>query len=118
MSRRTDRIADLLRAELSTLLLVRVRDPRVKMTTVSAVQVSPDLRHARVRLSILGDDEVQRAAALTAVRHARGFLRSELARRLTSLKVVPELLFELDRGAEQSQRIHDLLESIKDEQPT
>jgi ribosome-binding factor A len=115
VSRRTLRVADLLRRELSELLIHRVRDPRVRLATVSHVEVSPDLRRAEVRVSVLGDEE-QRNEAVAGLVHARGFLRSELAHRLKSLKVTPELVFELDRGAEHSQRISDLLEDLHDDE--
>lgn len=110
MSRRTQRVGDLLQAEIAQLLLRSMQDPRVRMASVSAVDVSPDLRRAVVRISVL--DESQRDASLAALRHASGFLRHELASRLRHLRVVPELIFELDRGAEHSQRISDLLESL------
>jgi ribosome-binding factor A len=110
MSRRTDRMADLLRAELADLLLKSVHDPRIKLVTVTGVDVSPDLRRAAVRISALGNEE-EREATVAALRHAKGFLRSELAIRLRT-RVTPELVFELDRGAEHSQKISDLLESL------
>ena len=110
MSRRTDRVGDLIRAELSDLLLREVRDPRVRLASVTGVETSPDLKRAVVRISVLGEEE-QRLAAIDALRHARGFLRTELARRLRT-RVTPELVFELDRGAEHSQKISDLLESL------
>ncbi len=110
MSRRTDRVADLLRAELSDLLLREVHDPRVKLASVTAVEVTPDLRRAVVKISALGDDE-QRQGTIEGLRHAKGFLRTELAHRLR-LRTTPELIFELDRGAEHSQRIADILESL------
>jgi ribosome-binding factor A len=110
VSRRTDRVSDLLRAELSQLLLREVHDPRVKLAAVSGIDVTPDLRRAVVKISVLGD-EAQREAAIEGLRHARGFLRTELAHRLR-LRVTPELVFELDRGAEHSQQISDLLESL------
>ena len=65
-----------------------------------------------IRVSALGDD-ARRSDALEALRHARGFLRTELAHRLRT-RVTPELVFELDRGAEHSQKISDLLESLHD----
>jgi ribosome-binding factor A len=111
VSRRTDRVADLLRTELSELLLRAVHDPRIRLASITGVDVAPDLRHAVVKVSVLGGDE-EREATVAALRHARGFLRSELAHRLRSLRVTPELVFELDRGAEHSQRIADLLESL------
>jgi ribosome-binding factor A len=110
MSRRTDRMADLLRAEISDLLLRSVHDPRIKLVSVTEIDVSPDLRRAVVRVSLLGAEE-ERQATLTALRHAKGFLRTELSHRLRT-RVTPELVFELDRGAEHSQKISDLLESL------
>jgi ribosome-binding factor A len=110
MSRRTDRVSDLLRAELSELLLREVHDPRVKLASVTEVDVSPDLRRAVVKISALGDDK-QRQETIEGLRHARGFLRTELARRLR-LRATPELIFELDRGAEHSQQISELLENL------
>jgi ribosome-binding factor A len=112
MKRRTDRMGDLVRAELSDLLLREVQDPRIKLVSVTSVEVTPDMRRAVVRVSALGD-EAQRLGALEALRHARGFLRTELSHRLTT-RVTPELVFELDRGAEHSQKISDLLESLHD----
>ncbi len=113
MSQRTDRIGDLLRSELASLVQRDMHDPRVRLVTITRVEVSPDLRHARVAVSALGE-EAQRTAAVEALVHARGYLRRELAHRL-SLRVTPELEFHLDRGAEQSQRISDLLESLAPE---
>jgi ribosome-binding factor A len=110
MSRRSDRVSDLIRAELSDLLLREVKDPRVKLASITAVDVTSDLRRAVVKVSVLGEEE-QRLETVEALRHARGFLRTELAHRLR-LRVTPELQFELDRGAEHSQRISDILESL------
>jgi ribosome-binding factor A len=110
VSRRTDRVSDLLRAELSDLLLREIHDPRVKLASVTAVEVTPDLRRAVVRISVLGDD-AQRQEAIDGLRHAKGFLRTELAHRLRT-RATPELVFELDRGAEHSQRISDILEGL------
>jgi ribosome-binding factor A len=113
MSRRTDRVADLLRAELAELVQRAVHDPRIRQASMVGfvdLDVSPDLRRARVRVSALGTEE-ERQGVVAALDHARGFLRSELARRLR-LRVTPELHFELDRGAEHSQTIADLLESL------
>ena len=110
MSRRTDRVSDLLRAELSDLLLREVHDPRVKLASITEVDVTTDLRRAIVKVSVLGDDK-QREETIEGLRHARGFLRTELSHRLRT-RATPELVFELDRGAEHSQKISDLLESL------
>jgi ribosome-binding factor A len=114
MSRRTERVEDLLRREIADLILRHVQDPRVSLASVVAVEVSPDLRHAVVRVSVLGD-EAHREEAIAALQHARGYIRSQLAPRLR-LRVVPDLVFKLDRGAEHSQRITDLLESLNDDE--
>lgn len=110
MSQRTDRLDDLLRGEIAAIILREVRDPRVRLTTVSGVTVSRDLSHAEVRVSVLGED-AQRAESLEALVHARGFIRSLLARRVR-LRTVPELRFTLDRGAEHSQNISRILEAL------
>ena len=113
MSRRIERVCDLLRAELSQLLIERVSDPRVRLTTVSNVDVSSDLRHAKVRVSVLGS-ESERHDSVEALRNASGFLRSQLASRVR-LRFTPELVFELDRGAEHAERITKLLEDSNDD---
>ena len=110
MTRRTERMSDLVRAELSDLILREIKDPRIRLVSLTGVEVTSDLRRAVVRVSALGD-ETQRAEAVEALKHARGFLRTELARRLRT-RATPELVFELDRGAEHSQKISDLLESL------
>ena len=112
MTRRSQRVGELLQAEISQLLVRRVQDPRIRMTSVAAVDVSPDLRRAVVRISVL--DESRREESLTALRSATGFLRHQLARRLRHMRATPELIFEIDRGAEHSQQISDLLERLDD----
>ena len=110
MSQRQQRVAELLRAELSELLLFRLKDPRIQLATIAGIEVSGDLRHARVRISVLGEEE-QRQGAIEALRHAAGFIRSQLGKRLR-LRATPELTFVLDRGAEHSQKMTEILESL------
>lgn len=118
MSRRTQRIEDLIRQELSTLILRDLRDPRVALTSVSKVDVSPDLRNATVWVSSLTEDE-QKEDVLIALAHARGYLRKQLASRLRHMRAIPELTFRLDRSAEHSQHVTDLLDELNDdEQPS
>jgi ribosome-binding factor A len=112
MKHRSNRIGDLVRAELNDLLLRHVHDPRIRLVNVTSVEVTQDLGKAAVKVSVLGSEE-ERQGALDGLRHAKGFLRSELAHRLRT-RTTPELVFELDRGAEHSQRISDLLESLHD----
>lgn len=110
MTRRTQRVGDLLRAEISEIISRRIQDPRIRLTTVTQVDLSPDLKHARIHVSVVGDPDSAHSS-LAALRHAAGFIRSQLARGLSRMKTIPDLRFELDRGAEYSQRISDLLES-------
>lgn len=112
MSQRQERVAELLRGKLSELILFRVKDPRVKLASIAGVEVSGDLSHARVRVSVLGAEE-ERQAAVEALQHAAGFLRSQVGKGLR-LRVTPELTFVLDRGAEHSQRMTEILESLHD----
>lgn len=117
MTRRADRVGDLVRAELSDLLARDVADPRARGAVVSSVDLSPDLKHAVILVSVLGSDS-EREEAVEALQGASGYLRTRLAQRLR-LRNVPDLKFRLDRGAEHSQRISDLLERlhVDDESP-
>jgi ribosome-binding factor A len=110
MTRRTERVGDQLMRELNDLLLREVRDPRVRLATVSHVDVSGDLQHARAAVSLIGTEE-ERAACLDALRGASGFLRSKLGARLR-LRVTPELVFVIDRGPEHSMKISQILDEL------
>jgi ribosome-binding factor A len=110
MTRRTERVGDQLLRELNDLLLREVRDPRARLATVSSIDVSADLHHARARISLLGSED-ERAACLDALRGASGFLRSKLGQRLR-LRTTPELTFEIDRGPEHSLKIAEILEGL------
>ena len=110
MSRRTERVSDQLIRELNDLLLREVRDPRARLATVSRIEVSADLHHARAFVSLLGSED-ERAACLAALRGASGFLRSKLGARLR-LRTTPELAFEIDRGPEHSMKIAEILEGL------
>lgn len=113
MKGRGARVEDLLRAELARIIQRDIRDPRVGLATVSYFRVSPDLAHAEVGISILGTPE-QREASIETLERAHGFIRSQLARRVR-LRKVPEMVFKLDRGAEHSQEISDILETLHDD---
>jgi ribosome-binding factor A len=93
--------------ELSDLLRTRVKDPRVGFASITRVEVSGDLRHARVFVSVLGSENEQEDT-IRALKHATGFLRHELASRLT-LRFMPELVFKLDTSIQEGARILDLI---------
>ncbi len=105
--RRTDRLNEQLRQEISLLIRTEVRDPRVGLATITEVETSPELDHAKVYMTMLGDEE-EKAAALAGLQSAAAFMRGQLGRRL-HLRRVPELHFEIDRKLENAQRIESLL---------
>jgi ribosome-binding factor A len=115
MTRRTERINDLLEEEISELLRREVKDPRLGdlMITVTEVDVSADLRHAKVFVSVMGSEEEQ-AEALRALEGASAFLRRELHKRL-ELRRTPELAFHRDDSLERAAHITDLLRQISEE---
>ena len=108
--KRAERVSDSLREELSLLLLHELRDPRVQAFTVTRVDLSEDLRHARVCVAGPGGT-AEGEAALAGLRHAAGFLRGVLGRRL-HLRHIPELTFVLDTSVEYSLRIAAILRSL------
>ena len=112
-SRRPEQMAETLRQVITEALAREVRDPRVGFVTVTGVLVSGDLSHARVMVSVVGDDG-EKTRALEGLQSAAGFLRSRAARALTT-RSVPELHFELDRGLEHAARINELLNTIRRE---
>ncbi len=105
-SHRAERLADELRMQLGQ-VIGRMDDPRIGFATVTEVRLSPDLRHARVQVSVLGAEEAQQQS-LKCLQAASAFLRHQVARQLT-LRFTPELSFELDRGAEYIERVEELL---------
>ena len=115
-SRRPEQMAETLRQVITESLSREVRDPRVGFVTVTAVLVSNDLSHARVMVSVPGE-EAEKTRALEGLQSAAGFLRSRAARALTT-RTVPELHSELDRGLEHAVRINELLNSIRREDET
>ncbi len=114
-SRRPEQMAETLRQVITDGLAREVRDPRVGFVTITGVLVTNDLSHARVMVSVPGE-ETEKARALEGLQSAAGFLRSRAARALTT-RTVPELHFELDRGLEHAARINELLNTIRQEDP-
>ena len=107
-SGRMRRVDEAVRAVLSDAIAKDLQDPRVGFVTVTSVKTSPDLRHARVYVSILGDEDT-RAAGLAGLRSATGFLQSRVASELT-LKHTPALAFEYDDSIDRGMRISRLLD--------
>jgi ribosome-binding factor A len=105
--RRTDRINEQLKQEISLLIRDQVRDPRVGLATITAVQTSPELDHAKVYITALGD-EAEREEILVGLRSAAPFIRHALGKTL-QMRRIPELHFEIDRVLAEAMRIEQLL---------
>jgi len=110
---RMRRVDEAVRAVLSEAISKHLKDPRVGFVTVTAVKTSPDLRHARVYVSVLGD-EPARAASMDGLRSAHGYLQSRLGSELT-LKRTPTLAFEYDETVDRAARINELLSEPADD---
>jgi ribosome-binding factor A len=115
-SSRMRRVDEAMRAVLSDAIATDIKDPRVGFVTVTGVKTSPDLRHARVYVSVLGDDAA-RTASMDGLRSAHGFLQRRLATELT-LKHTPSLTFEYDGSVDRGMRITRLLAESATEQET
>jgi len=109
--KRLDRVNQLIREEISTLLQRELKDPRLGFVTVTEVVTSGDLRSAKVFVSVLGD-EAKWAGSLQALLSARGFIRNWLRQHL-DLRVTPELDFRPDRSMEHAARIQELLKQLR-----
>jgi ribosome-binding factor A len=101
----------MIREDVSILLQREVRDPALGFVTVTDVEVTTDLSHAKVFVSVMGTPE-ERQRSLDALNRARGFLRTELGKR-AHLRAVPDLVFLYDEAAEKGSRIFELLEEMK-----
>ena len=108
MSTRTERLSDLIRDEVSRLLLREIKDPRIGFVTITGASVSPDLRHARVFVSVLGSP-AEREDTLAGLRSAHGFLQRRVAGELR-LKHTPTLTFEHDDTLDRAMRISELID--------
>ncbi len=111
MSQRTERVDELLRQEIGAIIAKEVADPRVGFATITSVETTPDLRHAKVWVSVIGQP-AERDAAVAALRHAMPFIRHELGTRLR-IRRIPDLHVQLDDTAERGTRILRLLADIE-----
>ena len=107
---RPQKLGDQIQREVSELLARELRDPRVGMLTITAVDVSPDLSHAKVFFTLLEKDKLEET--LAGLKRASGYLRSQLARRL-SVYTIPELRFVYDESVERGDRLARLIDSTK-----
>ena len=113
---RSDRVAAAIREEVANFLAEGVKDPRITaLVTVTGVEMTRDLRHAKIFVSVMGEDS-QRASTIEGLASVQGFLRSRLARAL-SLRVAPEVQFVMDESVARAARIETLLNQIRSTTP-
>jgi ribosome-binding factor A len=111
VTQRTNRIDELLRQEIGGIITREVADPRIGFATITKVETTPDLRHAKVWVSVIGQQK-ERAATISALGRAMPFVRRELGRALR-LKRIPDLHVELDDTAERGTRVLHLLDELE-----
>jgi ribosome-binding factor A len=109
-SRRLLKAGEAIRSVVSTAILTELRDPRVQNVTVIAVEVMPDMREAKVYVSIMGS-EVQQKTALRGLQNSAGFLQQRIAERIDT-RYTPRLTFVLDDGVKKSMTVTEILEQI------
>ncbi len=113
MTRRQERVNDLLREVVAEIVANELKDPRldVPLLSITEARVSPDLRHARILVSIMGTPE-QQEGAITALKHSAHFVRKLLRPRLT-MKAIPTLSFHPDDRIAEDRRINDLIDALE-----
>jgi ribosome-binding factor A len=108
--RRTDRLGEEIREEVAKIIGRDLKDPRIGFVTVTRVDLTHDLRNARIFVGVLGDP-AEREKTLVGLRKAAGFVRREIGRRIR-MRVTPEIAFELDTGLDATDRVAQLLQEV------
>ena len=118
MSRRVLKVAESIREVVAMAILTDLRDPRIENVTVTFVEVSRDLRHAKIHVSIMMDDEAAQKRCVNALQNAAGYLQQKVSNRL-DLRYTPKLTFILDQGIKNAFAVTKILEEVlpKDEPP-
>ncbi len=109
---RANRVAEEIKKEVSDILNQKIKDPRIGFVTVTDVEVTADLQHAKIYISVLGDDE-QKEDTLVGLAKANGFIRSEIGKRIR-LRKTPEISFHFDEAHEYGSRIEAILRDLND----
>ena len=112
---RPERVQEALRQEISKVALEEIKDPRVGFLTITKVELTKDLRYAKVYFSVLGGAK-EKALALKGLNSAKGYIKGIVADRI-KLRLVPELSFRIDESIEHTKEIYDLFEKIKKKEP-
>lgn len=114
-SRRQEQVAEFLRDEVSEIITREMKDPRLGFVSITRVELSPDLRYAKVFISVFGPEE-EREATLRALSGAAGFVRYQLKPRMR-IRHIPEISFQLDRSMEHAEEVARTLNKIRRQFP-
>lgn len=113
MSHRTSRMAEAIKQEVAAIMQHELKDPRIGFASITMVEVSGDKRHAKIFVSVLGDD-VKTKESIKALRNAQGYIRTELSKRL-KVRYTPEIVFELDTSISHGAKIMEVLRQVESE---
>jgi len=113
MGVRPERVANAFRKEISNIIHEELKDPRVGFTTVTKVEITPDLRNAKVYYSVLGNEKQKKATGI-ALDRAKGFIKKLVGDRI-KLRFMPDLVFKMDKSLEQQDKMDRLFDKIKKE---
>ena len=113
MGVRPDRVANAIRREISLIIQDDMKDPRMGFTTITNVEITPDLRSAKVHYSVLGKEKSKKGTEI-ALRNAKGFIRGLIGNRL-KLRLAPEIVFIRDKSSEYQEKIEEILKKIQKE---
>src|SRR3989337_3291296 len=108
--KRVERSGDQIRSEISDMIVRRLNDPRIGFVTITAVEVSEDLRHAKVFVSVYGDEKAK-IQTMEGLKSASGFIRGEIGHRVR-IKFTPEITFIMDTSMEKAEHIISILEGL------
>lgn len=110
---RPQRVANAIRREVSNIIHEELKDPRIGFTTITKVEITPDLREARVYYSVYGDEKARKSTEI-ALRSAKGYIRGLVGYRL-KLRFTPNIIFRIDKSFEYRERIDEILDRIRKE---
>lgn len=110
---RSNRVAEQMKKEVGEIINQKLKDPRIGFVTVTDIDLTNDLQHATIYISVLGD-ETEKEASLIGLSKASGFIRSEIGKRIR-LRKVPEIVFKFDEAHEHGNRIESILRNLNEE---
>ena len=114
-SARPERVQEALRQEISRIVQNEIKDPRLGFLTITGVELTRDLRYARVYFSVLGEEK-DKKLALKGLNSAKGYIKGLLSDRI-KLRYMPDIEFKIDESLEHTKKILDILDKIKKEKP-